>query len=250
MAKAESCHHCVYARWDVGQWLASLSSGFPARPTCGNQPDFPGRIRECPLGSVCRNFRARPPTPQGEMVKTIPLGDGFYAYVDAGDYEWLSQWAWHMHNGYAARREKRKLIFMHREIARPSKGMVVDHKNRNKLDDTRENLRVCTPQENGRNKGKRAGASSRFVGVFYCKASGKWRAHIWFEGRNVSLGYFTDEVEAARAYDRKAVELFGEPARLNFPEEWPARRRRSVCAKRSSRKQACGRKVDVVRGGR
>jgi hypothetical protein len=231
MAKAESCHNCVYAHWDLGLWARTMRSGFPARPTCGNQPDFPGRMRECPLGPVCRNFRAKPPTPTGETVKTIPLGDGFYAYVDAADYEWLSQWTWHLYNGYAGRREKGKLIFMHRQIARPPKGMVVDHHNRNRMDNTRANLRVCTPQENGRNKGKRAGASSRFVGVFYCKASGKWRAHIWFEGGYVSIGYFTDEVEAARAYDRKAVELFGATARLNFPEEWPPQRRKRVYAR-------------------
>ena len=52
------------------------------------------------------------------------------------------------------------------------------------------------------------------------------------EGKCFFLGYFVDEVEAARAYDRKAVELFGEFARLNFPEEWPAQRRREVCEKR------------------
>ena len=69
-----------------------------------NQPDFPGQLKDCPIGRVCKNFRARPPTPKGETVKTIPLGDGFYACVDAADFEWLDQWTWSLVNGYAARR--------------------------------------------------------------------------------------------------------------------------------------------------
>ena len=108
----------------------------------------------------------------------------------------------------------------------------MDHQNRNRADNTRANLWVCTPKENGRNRGKRQVASSRFRGVNYDKRLGKWRAEIWFKGTHMHIGHFTDEIEAARAYDRKAVELFGEFARLNFPEEWLARKRRRVCAKR------------------
>jgi hypothetical protein len=200
-------------------------------------------MRECPLGQVCRNYRARPPTPTGETVKTIPLGDGFYAYVDAADYEWLSRWTWHLCGGYAVRSEKRRLVFMHREIVHAPRGKPVDHINRNKLDNTRLNLWICTPVENARNRSKRRGTFSRFRGVSYNKDHAKWFARIGFKGRCIHLGYFTDEVEAARAYDRKAVELFGATAHLNFPEEWPARRRRAVRAGRASRKKACGRKT-------
>ena len=231
MAKAESCHNCVYAHWDLGLWLRTLGLGFPAGPTCGNQPDFQGRMRECPIGRVCRNFRPRPPTPTGETVKTIPLGEGFYAYVDAADYEWLSQWNWHMRGGYAARQEKRKRLFMHREIMQPPDGMVVDHRNHNKLDNTRDNLRNCTNQENQQNRGKRPGTSSRFKGVHLRKETGRWRAGIRCGAKPMSLGYFTEEIDAARARDHKAVELLGELAWVNLPEEWPPERRREVHAR-------------------
>jgi hypothetical protein len=66
--------------------------------------------------------------------------------------------------------------------------------------------------------------------VYYYKKSGKWCARITFRGKASWLGCFDDEVEAARAYDRKAVEFFAEFAQLNFPEEWPAQRRQEVHA--------------------
>jgi hypothetical protein len=74
------------------------------------------------------------------------------------------------------------------------------------------------------------GSSSQFKGVGYSKDRGKWFAKIYFEGLRIWLGYFDDEAEAARAYDHKAVELFGEFAYVNFPEEWPPKLRREVYA--------------------
>lgn len=233
MAKAESCFHCVYSRWDRNQALWMMGVGMPSRPMCANQEDYPGRMKECPLGRVCRNFRPRPPTPKGETVETIPLGDGYYAYVDAADYEWLSRWKWHLYGGYAARYRNGKYVYLHREIMKPPRGMIVDHKNRNKLDDTRDNLRNATRTENMRNKGKQHGASSRFRGVSYNKDRDKYQAHI-YKGEKFFLGLHVEEVEAARAYDHAAVALFGEFARLNFPEEWPPERIREVYAQRDA----------------
>jgi hypothetical protein len=257
MAKQATCHTCVYAHWDAGLWMRTLWSGFAAWPTCGNQPDSPGRMRECPRGGVCRNYRVRPPVPQGDGVKTIPLGDGVYAYVDAVDYEWLNQWHWRVHGGYAARHEnrngKRKVVFMHREIMKPPPGKIVDHANGNKLDNTRANLRNITSQENQHNRRKQRGASSIYKGVTYYKAGRCWRARVDLGKESFYLGQFDSEVEAARAYDYKAVELFGEFARPNFPDQWPAERRREVHAKwlrerarakKGSRQKGAGRARD------
>jgi hypothetical protein len=231
MAKVESCHDCAYAYFDACRWIVTVGVGWPSRPVCANQPDAVGLMRPTPAGGVCRNYRPKAATPGGE-VKQIPLGDGFYAYVDAADYEWLSQWAWHLHGGYAVRNEKKRRIYMHRQIMQPPKGMVVDHTNRNKADNTRANLLVCTPQDNMHNRSKRNGAASRFRGVSYNYSIRKWHARITLEGERLHLGWFTSEVDAARAYDRKAVELLGADARLNFPEEWPAWKRKRVRAKR------------------
>ncbi len=241
MAKQASCHSCVYAHWDRCLWMRSLGTGWPAWPTCGNHPDSYGRMKECPHTRVCRNYRARPPVPQGEGVKTIPLGGGLYAYVDAADFEWLNQWTWRVQGGYAVRHVtrdgKHKVVFMHREIMKPPPGKVTDHINGNKLDNTRANLRNVTHKENMHNRVKQIGCVSMYKGVSYNERRHQWRAYIHVGKKCFHLGYFDTEVEAAQAYDRAAVEMFGEFARLNFPEEWPARRRREVHA-RWQREQA------------
>ncbi len=243
MAQTPTCYDCAYAYFDRCKWMMTVGMGWPSRPACANHPDSIGLMRPTPVGGgVCRNFRARAATPEGE-VKRIPLGEGFYAYVDAADYEWLSRWDWHLHGGYAVRSEKGKRVYMHRQIMQPPKGMVVDHTNGNKADNTRDNLDICTQQENTHNRSKRNGASSRFRGVNYNRRSRRWTVRITFKGKRLFLGYFTDEEEAARAYDRKAVELFGESAKLNFPEEWPVRKIRRLHAKQSSRKATRGRKA-------
>lgn len=231
MAKIACCHNCVFAFLDPEHTLECYHSGILNWPACGNHPDSLGRMRRTPPRGICRNYRPRPPVPDCETVKTIPLGDGFYAYVDAADYEWLSRWKWHMQGGYAIRYEKKKLIFMHRQIARPPAGMIVDHKNRNRLDNTRDNLRICTHQENTQNAAKIQGAYSRFKGVSYRKERDKYFAQIRCNNEQFYLGLFEKEVDAARAYDRRAIELFGEFARVNFPEEWPPDRRKEVHAR-------------------
>jgi hypothetical protein len=227
-----SCHACVFAWWDPGQWLANLTGFFGARPVCANQPEAPARMRIVPL-DVCRNYRAKPPTPDlsDGTVKTIPVAGGYYAYVDAADYEWLSRYKWCLTSGkYAARYDKDKRILMHREIMQTPPDKIVDHANGNGMDNTRANLRNCSPQENSRNRAKFSGTVSRYKGVDFHKPTGKWVARIWYEGRLRSLGYYDIEEDAARAYDRRAVECFREFARLNFPDEWPPARRQALYA--------------------
>jgi len=236
MAKIACCYNCAFAFLDPEHSVECYHAGILNWPACANHPESYGRVRRTPERGICPNYRPRLPAPQGESVKTIPLGDGYCAYVDAADYEWLSQWKWHLRGGYAGRWDgkRKKTVYMHREIMKPPKGMIVDHKNRNKLDDTRDNLRNATHAENMRNKGKQHGASSRFHGVSYHKARNKYLAHICCEGRAYGLGLHVEETDAARAYDRTAVALFGEFARLNFPEEWPPERRREPYAQRDA----------------
>ncbi len=232
---AHSCHNCVYSVCDQERWLRLMWLGEPILPRCANHPQWPGQLREVP-GVPCRNYQPRPALPETD-VRLIPLGDGFYAYVDAADYEWLSRYNWRVVNGYACRHEKNKSILMHREITQAPKGKVVDHIDANKLNNCRFNLRVCTAAENQFNQRKRRGSYSQFKGVQYRKKQRRFYVECRFAGTKHWLGFFDDEIEAARAYDRKAVELHGEYARVNFPEEWPPERRAQVHAQRDAAKK-------------
>ena len=92
----------------------------------------------------------------------------------------------------------------------------VDHKNRNSLNNHLSNLRWCTRKENNQNMSKRKNTSSVYKGVSFDKPLNKWKAGIRNNGQLIHLGYYTDESDAGRAYDRKASELFREFAVLNF----------------------------------
>ncbi len=91
----------------------------------------------------------------------------------------------------------------------------MDHANHDQLDNQRANLRRCTNSQNMANRRKQPGCSSRFKGVHWYKRVGKWRANIEVDGRKYALGYFDDEIEAARAYNVAAIEHFKEFALPN-----------------------------------
>jgi hypothetical protein len=100
----------------------------------------------------------------------------------------------------------------------PPKKLVVDHRNSDGLDNRRENLRIATKTQNAFNSRKRKNATSQFHGVHFKKLSDKWVACIQYRKKRMWLGYFENEIEAARAYDRAALKYRKEFARLNFPE--------------------------------
>ena len=206
---------------------------------CTNQPACPGELREVLPTETCRNFKAKrwkpaapeptknrqsnpTATPESDPeIRRIPLGNSLFATVDVADYEELRQYTWHAsRNGgkvYAVCHKDGKAVSMPRMIMKPPKGTIVDHIDLNSLNNRRCNLRVCTQEENLVNRGPKGG-SSRFVGVHRCGK--KWRAGVSRQGVYHYLGLFDDEVEAAKARDRKAVEVHGQYAYLNFPEDW------------------------------
>jgi len=91
----------------------------------------------------------------------------------------------------------------------------VDHKNNNKKDNSWSNLRECSRSQNQAHNPKQRNNTSGFKGVSWEKSANKWRTQITFNGKRIHLGLFIDKLEAAKTYNRKSIELFGEFAHLN-----------------------------------
>jgi hypothetical protein len=237
---AGKCQLCAYSfAGPVWRQWRTLNRNETRMVFCTNHPSFPGELVSMLPTSTCRNFkkkawwltRARqvaelpaPPDDQSDpTVRRIPLGNGYFATVDAADYDMLSKYKWHARrNGrlmYAFCRKGGKQISMHRMIMRPRRGYVVDHLDHNGLNNRRCNLHVCTQGENVANARSHGGASG-FVGVGRARGN-KWKAGITVRGKYYSAGQFSDPVEAAKARDRLAYDLLGPHAYLNFPEDFP-----------------------------
>ena len=105
---------------------------------------------------------------------------------------------------------------MSRLIMNFPRDLMVDHRNHNTLDNQRCNLRVCTNIQNQQNKKRKINIGSKYKGIHFYKQCKKWQAKIKYNKRQLFLGYFDKEINAAKAYDKKAKELFGEFAFTNF----------------------------------
>lgn len=157
-------------------------------------------------------------------MKEIQLTNGGVALVDDEDFEMINKYKWFAHkegNTFYAWRHIKKgmrqygMVKMHRQILNPMDHEQVDHVNGNGLDNRRANIRVCSNSQNMMNQKIRSDNSSGFKGVSYHAQNKRWRATINLNGKQISAGCYATPKEAAIAYNRKAIELFGEFARPN-----------------------------------
>lgn len=138
-------------------------------------------------------------------MREITLSGGAVTVVDDEDFAFLSRWKWKLHpQGYAARSSWRDgryyTVLLHRLVAQTPDGLETDHRNGDKLDNRRANLRAVTHAVNERNKPLSRRNTSGVKGVTWDKNRQKWMAKTKHEGRHVNLGRFDTLDEAAAAF--------------------------------------------------
>jgi hypothetical protein len=155
-------------------------------------------------------------------MKKIRLTRGKHALVDDEDYEELSQYNWQAsprrQTWYAQRigyrNGRRTTIHMHCHLLKWHGG--IDHINHNGLDNRRENLRKATQSVNKQNTRKKSGTTSRYLGVSWSVSHKKWQVQIRIDGKSTYVGRSVSELEAARLYDKAALEHYGRQAQTNL----------------------------------
>jgi len=152
----------------------------------------------------------------------ISLSRGKSSIIDDEDFPKICGHAWmaNTNNGsnwYAVAKIDGKMVKMH-HIIMGRHDEDFDHKDGDGLNNRKINLRPCTSAQNGWNRRKIKKKSSKFKGVHYCRRDKCFRSYIVFHGKKIFAGCFKDETEAAKSYDKKARELYGEFCRTNFEE--------------------------------
>lgn len=159
-------------------------------------------------------------------MKKIKLTRDMEAIVDDADYKWLSKYNWHVtplgpnKDRWVAQRtgrngERKGNYAMHREIMglKIGDGVIVDHINRNTLDNRRDNLRIVTPSQSVCNRGPNKG--KKYKGVFWREDFQRYIAEIKINRKKIFIGQFKNELDAVRAYNKKAKEIHGDYAYIN-----------------------------------
>lgn len=159
-------------------------------------------------------------------MKLIPLNHGKFSMIDDEDESLVAAYKWQyvtrQKNEYATanhwQKGKNHSVLMHRLIMGAQKGETIDHKNGDGLDNQKNNLRKVSTSQNIQNSRLKTG---KYKGVSFSKRRNSYESYISLSDKKVALGSFLSDVAAACAYDFAAIELFGEFARLNFPDGQP-----------------------------
>lgn len=144
-----------------------------------------------------------------------------YTYVSEEDYNFLNKFKWHKSNNYITGKVDRKLYYLHRYIIieilknNINKKQVIDHIDNNPLNNKRDNLRIVTISENGRNKKKIENAHSKYIGVSWSKNINKWHAGITIDNKLINANY-NNEHHAAHQYNLWCKQYNLKTANLNI----------------------------------
>ena len=159
------------------------------------------------------------------MAELAVEGSDKPALIDDEDYEKLSKFKRYLlkrkHKNLRVVRyekitsKKRVKRLLHREICNAAVGSIIDHIDNDVLNNCKANLRACTRTQNCYNRSLNIDNTSGYKGVVFHKTKGKFAAQIGFKSKSRHIGYYKTKEEAAKAYNEKAKELFGEFAKLN-----------------------------------
>lgn len=149
-------------------------------------------------------------------MKQIELSNKSFALVDDELYDQLNIYTWTFDGLYAVTTSNGMRFRMHEIILGRDSSKEIDHKDQNKLNNQKVNLRHATRSQSNANKQKQSNNTSGLKGVSFVKHTGRWLAYISKDGKRYSLGQFDSKEMAALVYDQKAKELFGEFAHTNF----------------------------------
>ena len=149
-----------------------------------------------------------------------------YTTVDLEDYKWLCnkyRLYYDINTGYiqAYNLVSKKMKLLHRLILNiTDRKIPVDHKNGNRKNNRRNNIRLCTYNKNLMNRDKIKSATSKYKGICWNKRVEKWRVRLSLGNRKCTYdSYFDNEILAAKRYDQLASKYYGDFAKLNFPED-------------------------------
>ena len=155
-----------------------------------------------------------------QKSRRLRLASGYYALVDACDYEGVRKYKWHRvrgrHTYYAKRNGKMitgvrgKKVFLHRQIMKlkPFDRLEVDHRNRNGMDCRKNNMVVTTRSKNLLNSKVSSRSKTKVKGVSWNKNAGKYVAQMSINGRQTYLGYFRTIRQASKIVEQaRAVVL-------------------------------------------
>jgi HNH endonuclease len=157
-----------------------------------------------------------PPISKISEPRTIRLYSGIETLVSPEWYEKLVGYSWFKGaGGYAVRKEHGQNVYMARQILNAPSHLVVDHIDRNKLNNQTHNLRLCTRRGNQQNQGVPRDNTSGYKGVSWQCQIKRWQAKIQANCVAHYIGVYETKEEAALAYNEAARRLHGEFAYLN-----------------------------------
>lgn len=143
-------------------------------------------------------------------MSKLKLTNGQYTLIDRDVFVLAKNYKWRLNTQGYVRRSLSNGEFLHRLVMEAPEGKLVDHINRNPLDNRRSNLRLCDPSQNNINMKRRVDNRSGHRGIYWHKKANKWCAEISFRGKRNYLGLFEKLSNAVKIRKEKEKELYGQ----------------------------------------